>query len=406
MFIATTAINSGSDDNVVGIAVATQALAKLQEKVPGALPQMVYVFASSNYAHQEVLKGVRSVVGADAVIAGASTAGEITQLGPGSRPSVAVMFIFSDSVRFVVTAEDDVTSNAQSAGEALGVSLLQHSSQDQLRLIMMFADGLKGNPSAIHRGILSAIGKTFPIVGGSAADNGKFLETKQFFQEEVLTDAVVGVGMSGPLVYSVGVDHGWSPVGAPRTITGAHGNVVHSIDNRPAITLYADYLGELEVKNLKTHTLGEIALSYPLGLQNKDDGEILLRAPFQAKDDGSVICGGELANGDVVQLMLGSKESVVDAAKRAANAAMNALGRKPAAAFIFNSYVRSTLFENMEAAKAETRAIQDIIGADVPTIGFYTYAEHAPRSGASFLIKHFEPEVHNDTVVIVLLAEA
>ncbi len=405
MFIATTAINSGTDDNVVGVSVATQALADLQKQVPGALPQIVYTFAASTYAHQDVLKGIRSVVGPDAVMVGASTSGEITKAGPSVRPSVAVMFIYSDTIHFAATAEEDLTTDSQAAGRALGVSLLQHT-PEQLKLIMMFADGLKGNPSAIIRGIVSELGIKFPIVGGSAGDNGKFVETKQFFQEEVLTDSVVGVGVSGALQYSVGVNHGWNPVGAPRTITHADGNVLHTINDRPAITLYADYLGESEVENLKTHTLGEIALSYPLGLQDETTGEMLLRAPFAANDDGSIVCGGEVKTGGVVQLMIGSKESAIEAAKHAATTAMNGLGKKPAAAFIFSCHVRNTLFANIEAAKAETDAIQNIIGTDVPMIGFYTYAEQAPIGGTSYSIAKCDPEVHNETVVIVLLAEA
>ncbi len=405
MFIATTAVSSGSDDHIVGVTVATQAMADLQKQVPGALPQMVFVFASSNYNHQAVLQGIRSVVGVDAVMAGASTAGEITNAGPSPRPSVAIMCIYSDDVHFAATAEEDLTTDSERAGSNLGVSLLQHT-PEQLKLIMMFADGLKGNPSAIIRGIVSQLGTKFPIVGGSAGDNGKFVETKQFFQEEVLNDAVVGVGVSGKFLYSVGINHGWSPVGAPRTVTAAEGTLVKTINDKPAISLYADYLGEEQVANLKEFTLGEVALSYPLGVQDPSSGEMLLRAPFGVKDDGSIVCGGEIKPGQVIQLMVGSKEDAIIAARKAAETAMSGLGKKPEAAFIFSCHVRNTLYANLEASSAETKAIQEVIGADVPMIGFYTYAEQAPLGGTSHSIQKCDPEVHNETVVLVLLAGA
>ena len=405
MFIATTAVHSGADDNIVGVSVATQALAQLRKQVPDALPQIVYVFASANYAHLEVLKGIRSVVGLDAVMVGASTAGEITELGPAARPSVAVMFIYADTIHFAATAEEDLTSDSLAAGQALGVSLLQHT-PETLKLIMMFADGLKGNPSAIIRGIVSQLGTKFPIVGGSAGDNGKFVETKQFFQEEVLTDSVVGVGISGEINYAVGVNHGWNPVGAPRLVTEAVGAVIKTIDNKPAISLYADYLGEEEVKNLREHTLGEIALSYPLGIKDESSEGILLRAPFSVNADGSIVCGGEIKTGDSVQLMVGNKEDAIKAAEQAARTALTGLGKPPQAAFIFSCHVRNTLYENIEDSRAETLAIHKIIGADVPMIGFYTYAEQAPLNGTSYSIGKCEPEVHNETVVLVLMAEA
>lgn len=405
MLIAATAVQSGSDDNIVGVSVATQALAKLQSQVADATPQIVFVFAAPSYSHQEVLKGIRTVVGADAVLVGASTAGEITEQGPTTRPSVAVMMLHSDDVHFAVTAEEDLTSDSQSAGRALGVSLLQHTPEN-LKLIMMFADGLKGNPSAVVRGIVSELGNKFPIVGGSAADAGKFVETKQFFQEEVLTDSVVGVGMSGRFLYSVGANHGWTSVGAPRTVTDAEGTLVRTIDGKPAISLYADYLGEEEVKNLRDYTLGEVALSYPLGIRDKDSGGMLLRAPFGVKEDGSIVCGGEMRTGDVVQLMVGTKENAIAAAKKAAETALEGLGGQPKAAIVFSCFVRNTLYENIEASRAEIDAVQEVIGRDVPMAGFYTYAEQAPFNGVSHSIGTCTPEVHNETIVIILLAEA
>jgi hypothetical protein len=404
MLIATTALSSGSDDYVVGVSVASKALSDLQAKKPGALPSIVYVFASINFDHAVVLKGIRSVIGEDVRIVGSSTAGEITGDGPAVRPSVAVLFLHSEVAHFASAVADDVSTNSHKAGADVALSLLQ-SSPETLNFVMMFADGLKGNGTEVLRGLVSHLGDKFPIVGGSSGDNGHFVETKQIYNNQVHTDSVVGVGVSGPVLFSVGVNHGWSAVGAPRTVTHAEGTVIRTIDNKSALSLYSEYLGEEEIINLKSVTLGNVALSYPLGIKDQESGEMLLRAPFAVEPDGSIVCGGEVKTGATVQLMIGTKDDAIAAARRAAETALAGLGKKPEVAFIFSCHVRNTLYDNIEAAGEEIRVMQEVIGTDVPLIGFYTYAEQAPVGGVSHNIRNCNAEFHNETIVLVLMAE-
>ena len=85
--------------------------------------------------------------------------------------------------------------------------------------------------------------------------------------------------------------------------------------------------------------------------------------------------------------------------------ALSGLTVPPQAAIIFSCHVRNTLYANSQAAKAEIDAIKAVIGVDVPLTGFYTYAEQAPIGGTTHNIHKCNPEFHNETVVIVLLAE-
>jgi hypothetical protein len=404
MFIATTGIDAGTDDYIAGVVAATQAVGKLQQEVPGALPQILFVFTSSNFVHKMVLEGIRSVIGKDTVVVGATTAGEITSEGPSNRPSVAVMSLYSDSISFSAALAEDITSDSERAGAQIGTAL-QQASGEELKLVMMFADGLKGNASAIMSGILSQLGEDFPVVGGSAGDNGNFVETKQFFQDSVITDAVVGVGLSGNFKYSVGVEHGWSIVGAPRTVTDAEGTIVRTIDGKPAIDLYNEYLGANFADDLQDTILGKVALSYPLGIHNPNTGKIILRAPFAVAGDGSIVCGGDIKTGAMVQLMIGTKEDAIAAAKRAAETAKNGLQAEPQACFIYSFHVRRTLFAKQEDAKQEINAVQSVIGTEVPIIGFYSYAELGPADGASSDLKKSSSELHNEAIVVVLIAE-
>lgn len=388
------------DSTEAGSAAANEALQAcyVQGNLP---PSIAFVFASSSFNHGDVLVGVQSVLGQSVQIVGASTAGEITKNGPALRDSVAIMILASDTLLINSAVAPGLTSDSTVAGRILAEQLKTTSPE----LLMMFADGLKGNGSAVLRGITSVLGEHFPVVGGSAGDNGKLIETHQFFGTTVHTDAVVGVGFSGDFKFSVGVNHGWNVVGAPQIVTKSVGTTIHEINNQPAVSLYERYLGAEEVANLRNEMLGEVALSYPLGIKDVQSEEFLLRAPFAVTEDGSIVCGGEVLEGSEVQLMVGSKEDAISAASRAAQSALDTLKTTPKVAFIFSCHVRNTLFSNKETAREEIEAIKAVIGNDVPIIGFYTYAEQAPVAGSSYSINKCTPQLHNETVVITLLGE-
>lgn len=392
--------STDADSFVAGVGAVNQAL---QEITTQGVTQanIAFVFASSSFDHAAVLSGIKSVVGDSVQIVGASTAGEITKNGPTMRDSVAIMLLASDTMSCTTALATNLTADSTAAGSHLASQLQPHNPE----LLMMFADGLKGNGSAVLRGIASVLGQHFPVVGGSAGDNGKLVETHQFINDTFHTDAVVGVGFSGNFKFSVGVNHGWNVVGAPQIVTKSVGTTIHEINNQPAVSLYERYLGADEVANLREEMLGEVALSYPLGIKAAQSDEFLLRAPFAVTEDGSIVCGGEVLEGSEVQLMVGSKDDAIAAASRAAASALENLPSTPKVAFIFSCHVRNTLFSDKETAREEIESIRNVIGKDVPIIGFYTYAEQAPISGSSYSINKCTPQLHNETVVITLLGE-
>ncbi len=392
--------SADTDSFEAGVGAVNQALQEIISQT-NIKTNIAFVFASSSFDHSAVLSGIKSVLGDAVQIVGASTAGEITKNGPTMRDSVAVMLLASDTMNCTAAIATNLTLDSTASGSHLASQLQPHDPA----LLMIFADGLKGNGSAVLRGISSVLGQHFPVVGGSAGDNGKLVETHQFIGNTSQTNAVVGVGFSGDFKFSVGVNHGWNVVGAPQIVTKSVGTTIHEINNQPAVSLYERYLGAEEVANLREIMLGEVALSYPLGIKDTQSDEFLLRAPFAVTEDGSIVCGGEVLEGSEVQLMVGSKDDAIAAASRAAKSALDNLTSTPKVAFIFSCHVRNTLFSDKETAREEIQAIRAVIGESVPVIGFYTYAEQAPISGSSYSINKCTPQLHNETVVITLLGE-
>jgi hypothetical protein len=100
--------------------------------------------------------------------------------------------------------------------------------------------------------------------------------------------------------------------------------------------------------------------------------------------------------------MIGSIEDAVRVAHVAAQNALDQLeGSKPRAIIVFNCIARNKLFG--QRSGEEISAIQEVIGRDVPLIGFYTYGEEAPMNGEVRNINKCNSAFHNETVVIAVL---
>ncbi len=393
-------ISAGIDTEVA----VREAIADARNQLGEATVSVALIFASSSYDQNSVLKETRTQLGDSVLLFGGSTAGEISQYGPSMSPSVVIMLLScGDTMTAGVAHVTGANGDAEIKGEELG-KLLQAAVISDPKLALIIADGLTVNPSAILRGLHNVL-PNVPVAGGSAGDDGKYKQTFQYAGDAVLSSAVSAIVFGGAFKYAVGVRHGWNPISTPKKITKVVGTVIHEIDHKPAVALYEEFIGKEKAEMLTGVTLAEIALSYPLGIKDESSGEMLLRAPFYVDKDGAITCGGEVSEGAEVQLMMGTKESAVEAAQYSAQQALTALGNKPKAAIIFNCHVRDTLFASREEAKKEIDAIQEVIGKDVPLAGFYTYAEQAPINNINFNIKSCNNMNHNETIVIVLLAD-
>ncbi|OGG59735.1 hypothetical protein A2765_04060 [Candidatus Kaiserbacteria bacterium RIFCSPHIGHO2_01_FULL_56_24] len=387
----------GEDSFVAGANACQEALAPLG----GEAPDVAIVFSSVEYDQEKMLAGVRSVSG-NALVVGASTAGEITTEGPLPKHSIAVMLMKSDTMKFVGGLGEDIAADPRAAGKR-GADDVKAKAGTDLKAFMMFPDVLVGNGADIVRGVLDSLGEHFPVVGGAAGDDFKFVKTYQYLNDKVYSGAMVGLGLTGDFKIGIGVKHGWVPIGVPLKVTRSEGSVLHELDGKPAISIYEDYFGEEEAKQLRTDTLAKLAITYPLGMKVEGSDEMLIRDPITVDAKGSITCAAEIPTGAEIQLMVGSKEEAVKVAKEAAQNAVAQLdGAQPKAVIIFNCIARSKLFG--ETSGTEIMAIQEAVGADVPLIGFYTYGEQAPLGGEVRNINKCNPAFHNETVVICVLA--
>ena len=373
-----------------------EAARKALDRMGQTPPNLVFVFGSVRFDQESLVQGVISMTG-PAPLIGCSTAGEILPEGP-SRRSVAVMTIRSDTLQAATGLGQNVGDNPRQAGRDAASQAIQAKLPNP-HCFVIFPDGLTGNAAEVIRGIQDILGLSFPIVGGSAADDFAFRQTSQYFHDKICRNAVPGVLLTGPIAVGVGARHGWKPLGKPRRVTRALANIVQELDGHSAVNLYEMYFGRA-ADSLRAGSLADMSIVYPLGMPIPGEEEYLLRNLLRIDPAGSLIYAGEISEGSEVRLMMGTKEKALQAAQRAAEQAVRALApRTPTFALVFSSCSRARLFGHR--AGEEIAAIRKELGEDIPLIGFYDYGEQAPLTAEGFRgLSYF----HNETLIVCAVA--
>ena len=364
----------------------------------GGAANLIIVFSSVAHNQEEVIKGIRAV-SRDIPLVGCSDAGEITTQGPDSG-KIAVMALNTDKIQYSLGVgrgadKDSFTSGKTAAQAVMSAAKIPSS------LFVMLSEGLAENGAAAVRGVQSVMGENFPIMGGSAGDDFKFEKTYQYIDDKVLNNSVVGIGFSGNFSFGIGVQHGLEPIGPPMKVTKAEGAKLIEVDGRPALSIYEDYFGE-RAKELTKEPITKIAYTYPLGVSVEAGSDFLIVDVVIANNKGEITCAAEIPEGAEIRLMLGDAEKAIYAARKAAEDAKQQLnGVSPAAVIVFDCIARQKLLGNR--IREEIIAIQDILGNNVPLIGFYGYGEQGPFPETAG--NKYYSRFHNQTLVLLVIGE-
>ena len=342
-------------------------------------PQIALVFGSSWFDQAQLVRGVRSVVGSVALIGG-STAGEIVSSGPLTH-SCAVLLLSSVMLAWGLGAGKGIAADPRRAGQQAAFDAVKGLSATQRIGFLFFGDGLATSYAEVVRGVQEVLGTSFLIVGGLAGDELRFSRTYQYLSHQVVSDALVGVVFGGAGRMGVGIQHGFAPISKPRHITRAHANILVELDGHPAASVYEEYFGPDLVQRMRHEGFTRQGSAYPLGIQGQTQDQWLLRNVVSFQEDGSLACSGEILEGSWLQLMIGSREFALEAARRAAQDALKPLNRV-AAVIVFDSVARRKLLGQQHAIE-EIAVLKQVVGPSTPLVGCYTYGEQAPLGTAS-----------------------
>ena len=336
---------------------------------------LVIVFATSGYANAQGIATLQRILQPTRLI-GSITPGIILADRAETR-GVGIMAIISDDWHFSAACLDQLNLiPPREAGYRFAQSILSDQKSHQRNTCLYFYDGLRKNGTHFCAGIREALGQALPIVGAAGVDSTKMSFTQHFYQDRILGNAAVGLVIGGANIVSISARHSWQPLGKPRIIDNANGNIIQTIDKQPAIQLYENYFHATE-KNLTADELEDIRMLYPLGIGTSTPREYLIRMPIDIPDDGSILCQGDVTTGSPVHLMITDKDACRQNIREAAMDIRTQLfGKQPKFILVFESLMRRKILGR--SAVQGIHAIQEVLGHSVPVFGMYTAGEVAP----------------------------
>jgi len=353
--------------------------------------KLLVVFCPPSEDLPGLLRGVRARCGAASLI-GCTTAGEIAT-GASSDARVVVAALGGEGFAVRTAAGTDASRDLRAAGEE-AARCLEPDERRPYRALMLLTDGLAGDQQEIVRGAHSALGSAVPLVGGCAGDDLKMTRTFQFHDDRVLSDCVVGAGISSDAPLGIGVRHGWRAVGEPMLVTRSGGNRVYTLDDRPALDVYLERLGAGGV-GLAPEELTSLALTHPLGLSRPSGEEQVRLIGGGDFEERSLTCIAEVPQGALVRMMEGDAASVLDATDAACEDSLTALdGHPPLGMLAFDCIARRSVLGEHRIENEIGRLAASAGGA--PVAGFYTYGEIARTRGTRGF--------HNQTLVVLSIA--
>jgi len=354
-------------------------------------------FISPIFNQKEAIKGIYSI-GSKTPLIGCSTLCSITDIG-SFRNAVTVCAISSKDIRFSLGIGNNISRNSRLAGsEAAKQSIKLKNTTRQIYI--MFPDCLSGNMADVLRGTQETLGTSFPIIGGPATDNVEFQKTYQYLNNNIFTDSVVGLLISGNMNVGMGSAHSWQPIGRPHQITKARSNIIKEIDRKKAIDLYREYLGKT-LDEIKAEGIAKLGVCYPLGMQMGAKKGYIIRAPFKMEDNGSLMLGAELPEHTDINLMMGDRNLTSEATKMACREALKTT-KKPKIKFaiVFSDIGRFQLLR--KDLQNEVKIIKDLLGEDVRFFGCYTCGAYAPiglQAQEYIGQSHFQNQIISVTVI-------
>jgi len=352
--------------------------------------QLLIIFGASHLIREKRLIAELKEAYPEAILCGASTAGEIigAQVNDGTITATAIKWQHT---------------KLQSAGEKLGkdedsvsvgARIAERLEKQGLKHVFVLSDGLHVNGSGLVRGLLSGLPEGVSITGGLAADGDRFEDTSIIFKSNAESRLVTAIGFYGSRFHvGYGSFGGWDPFGPERLVTRSCGNVLYEMDGKSALHLYKKYLGDHAAE------LPASGLLFPLALRNGESDITLVRTLLAVDEKSqSMTFAGDIQEGSYARLMKANFDRLIDGAADAARTCKSTLGSiHPQLVVMISCVGRKLILQ--QRIEEEVEGVQDILGREAVYTGFYSYGEIAPASIGA------QCELHNQTMTITAFAE-
>ena len=234
--------------------------------------------------------------------------------------------------------------------------------------------------------LLSSVGEEhpgLPLIGGLASSGGGPGNAVLMHDGAILSQGAVGVALAGVDVRPC-VSQGARPLGPEMVITAGHGNVIHELASRPALSRLKEAIAELSIEERMLAAQGLL-----LGIvidENQPEyerGDFLVRGLLSVDEEtGSLTVGERVRVGQTVRMHVRDEASAHEDLHHALGRQLEGLSAPPAGALMFTCNGRgSHMFSTPHHDASE---VEGVLGGR-PVAGFFCAGEIGPVGPRSFL---------------------
>ncbi len=291
----------------------------------------------------------------------------------GSLPDVRIQ-------PFHIASESDwreCLSEAQSLREMLGIG-------PETRGLIAFGDPFT-TPLSQLLPMLDRDAPGVPLIGGMASSARRPGQNMLVRNDEVYTQGMVGLSLSGPLKIATVVSQGCRPIGQHMIVTRSHENVIEQLGGKPAMEVLRGVVSELPPSD--QHLLqnglfvGQAISEYR---EQFGRGDYLVRNVIGVDEEGgSVSIADYVKTGQTVQFHVRDAQTADEDLKIMLET-QKALG--PAAGgLLFSCNGRG--LRMFDQACHDIKAAHEVLPA-TPMAGFFAAGEIGPVGGKNFIHGH------------------
>lgn len=340
-------------------------------------PNLILCFASVHYDQDELMRGMRSLWNGTTPFLGGSTSAVMTERGWVKR-GVAVMCLDLPAVLAIGTGKG-IAHAPQEAGRQAARDALTRMDEPPDTWLTIPPISFKISHSEIVRGLMAET-TGVSITGAGTCfdpflpqDHPLFFQDFQYAQAERTTDqlTVLGIRWEDERRDFFAWATGLSPLGISGKVTGSTGNRLYEIDGQPAGNYFKRFLGDSYDMFSGT--------SVSVGLLSFFGEEMNLHSlpALRQEEDGAFVFAEPVSVGMTINLVQGTHQELLDGAREAALDLKRQLAGKALKAVIVFSCGGRHLILNNSAAE-ELAHVQEVLGTDIPLIGFHAGGEIAP----------------------------
>jgi len=370
---------------------STEAIIKEIDKATtdGFKPTLAIVFISIKQNHETVSDILDKK---NIAIFGATTAGEFIN-GDIEEGSIVMMLLDMNpayfKLEFLEINTDTTLDNAKNLGE-IGKEIFTNPA------FIIATGGIFIDGEQIVDGIMQGFGKDATIFGGMAGDDLIAEKPFVFTNGKSKDNALIALIIDEDKIDVRGITTcGWNAIGTSKTVTKSEGNIVHTIDDKPALDMLMKYLGV----DVKLDDKAEIvpflnSWYYPLQLE-RDNGDTVIRATrFANSVDRSLICTGGVPQGSKIKFSLPPDFDAIETVVSECESIKDNKQQQADALIMFSCVSRHLSFGALMTEEIEQ--VKNVWNA--PMVGFFTYGEYGKS-------KIGTNEFHNNACCVVALTE-